>query len=172
MKKTFKIIITTFILFILDFVLTIYYLNNSNHANEGNPLININDGYLVLAINLIYFLFIIFLAIIIGKYKNVKIMSKNTFDYIKKLYRSDHFVFIFISLAFSFVYASIVSRLIVILDWIIFGIYESGFYSTIYSQIRGLMPLGRYDVIFGFLSFMIFIPIWYKLEYKKSKSPQ
>jgi len=168
MKTSNKIIITIFILFLLDFVLTLYYLNNSITAGEGNPLINVDNGYIILVINLIYFIIVIFLAKIIDKYKTVILESKGTFDYVKKIYKSDNYIFIFVCFAFSFVYASIISRLIVVIDWAIFGIYENIFYSTTYSRLRDLMPFGRYDIFFGVLSFFIFIPIWYRLEYKKS----
>lgn len=163
-----KIIITTFILFLLDFVLTLYYLNNSGYVGEGNPLINFANGYIILIINLVYFVIVIFLVKIVDKYKTVILESKGTFDYVKKLYKSDHFLFIFVCFAFSFVYSSIVSRSIVVIDWVIFGIFKNTFYDTTYSRLREIMPFGRYDIIFGVLSIFIFIPIWFKLEYKKS----
>lgn len=53
MKQSNKIIITTFILFMLDFILTLYYLNNSSYAGEGNPLIDVNNGYIILILNIV-----------------------------------------------------------------------------------------------------------------------
>jgi len=168
MKNSKRIIITIFILFFLDFILTLYFLSNSSHADEGNPLINIYSGYIILAINLAYFIIVIFLSKIIEKYETVVLKSKGTFEYVKKIYLSNHFSFIFVSLAFAFVNASIVSRTIVVVDWIVFGIFENTFYSTSYSKLRTLMPFGRYDILLGVLSFLICIFIWFRLEHKKS----
>lgn len=168
MKTSKNIIITTLILFLLDFILTLYFLNNSSYVSEGNPLVYTDYGYIVLVINLVYMLTIVFLSKIIEKYKTVILKSKGTLDYIKQLYKSNHISFIFVSLAFSFVNATLVSRLVVVVDWVIFGIYENTFYSTTYFKIRDFMPFGRYDILIGVLSFFIFIPIWYRLEFKKS----
>lgn len=169
MKTSKKIIITALILFTLDFLLTSYFINHSNYADEGNPLINNYYGYTIIVINLLYFIIVVVITKIIEKYKTVSLQSKGTFDYMKKLYQSDHYRFIFISLGFAFIYASLVSRSIVVVDWLVFGIYGNKSYSTIYFRIRNLMPFSRYDIIFGALSFFIFIIIWYRLEYKKSK---
>ncbi|HHX80243.1 MAG TPA: hypothetical protein GX692_04175 [Acholeplasmataceae bacterium] len=168
MKTSKNIIITTLILFLLDFILTLYFLNNSSYVSEGNPLVYTDYGYIVLVINLVYMITIVFLSKIIEKYKTVILKSKGTLDYIKQLYKSNHISFIFVSLAFSFVNATLVSRLVVVVDWVIFGIYENTFYSTTYFKIRDFMPFGRYDILIGVLSFFIFIPIWYRLEFKKS----
>ena len=168
MKTSKNIIITTLILFLLDFILTLYFLNNSSYVSEGNPLVYTDYGYIVLVINLVYMITIVFLSKIIEKYKTVILKSKGTLDYIKQLDKSNHISFIFVSLAFSFVNATLVSRLVVVVDWVIFGIYENTFYSTTYFKIRDFMPFGRYDILIGVLSFFIFIPIWYRLEFKKS----
>lgn len=170
MRTSYKTIIIALILFLLDFVLTLYYVNSSAYAHEGNPLIYINNGYIILGINLVYLIVLFIFSKIVEKYKTVVLKAKNSFDYVRKLYKSDHYRFIFVSLAFAFVYASIVSRIIVVIDWIVFGIYDYDFPYTIYSKLRDLMPFGRYDIIFGILSFFILIPIWYRMEYKKSKT--
>jgi uncharacterized protein with PQ loop repeat len=57
----------------------------------------------------------------------------------------------------------------VITDWIIYGIYQRDYYSTGYAIMRDKMPFGRYDLIIALLSFWLFVVLWYKIEYRKSK---
>lgn len=170
MKKSKKIIITAFILFILDFLLTLYFLWNYDHlVDEGNPLIYIDNGIWVLILNACYFIIIIILAKVLDKYKTVYTDVVSLRSYIKYLFSSEHYKFIFISIIYAFVNASLVSRLIVVIDWLVFGIFKNDFFNTTYYYLRNLMPFGRFDITIGILAFFLFILLWYILEYKKVK---
>ena len=159
---------TAFILFSLDFLLTAFFLNFSDHASEGNPLIHVHSGYLILAINFVYFVVIFFLAKWIERYQGIIVQAKGTFDYVKKLYLSEHYQFIFVCLAFSFIHATLVSRFIVVLDWIVFGFNDGSFHLTTYYSLRQQMPFERFDILAGFLSFFVFLCIWFRMEFQKS----
>lgn len=170
MKRKRKIIISAIVLFVLDLFLTLFNLYNYHYlVTEGNPLVYMDNGYLILIVNAFYFLVIVVLAIYIDSYNTVHIDSVGTFDYVKKLFHSDHYKFLFVSISFAFVYATLVSRLIVVIDWIVFGIYTNSFFQTLYSRLRDMMPLGRFDIVLGIIAFIIFLPIWYKFEYNKTK---
>jgi len=166
MRKPKTIIWTALILFSLDFLLTVIFLNTSDHANEGNPLVYVHDGFVVLGMNVAYFLSILVLAKWIQRYQSVAIKARGTFDYVKKLYLSDHSRFIYVCLAFSFIHATIVSRIIVIIDWIVVGFYPSTFHSTTYFMLRRQMPFERFDILAGFLAFFVFLVLWFHWEYK------
>ena len=156
MSKIRFIIFLALVLFILDFLLTTYYLSfYSSLVGEGNPLIHIGRGYGVLITNFIYLLFIVILSIYISRYKTVYLEAKNVFEYAIKLYKSDHHKFIFVNIASSFIYASLISRVIVIIDWVMFGIYTNKFFNTYYFYLRNQMPFARFDVIVGFSAFII-----------------
>jgi len=105
----------------------------------------------------------------IEKFQTIVIGANNSYDYFKKLWNSNRTDFITISFLSAFVFASFISRFSVIIDWIIYGIYQSNFYSTGYAIIREQMPFGRYDLVIGLLSLWLFVALWYKTEYKKSK---
>lgn len=168
MKKSSKIIFSAFSLLILDILLTIYYINNYyNLVTEGNTLIYVDSGYWVLLINIIYLSIIIVLAKYLDKYRTIVLDARNSFDYLKKLYKSEHSNFIFASIAFALIYATLFSRTIVVIEWLLFGIYKGRFFSTKYYLLRRAMPFARFDIVFGILIFIILIPFWYKLEYRK-----
>lgn len=170
-KKFNKTLLIVFLLFIADFLLTLYFLNTSDIADEGNPLINIAQGYPIIVINIIYFIVVIIFIFVIRKYNTILIPSKNTFEYTKGLFKNeDSSKFIYVSAMFSFVYASIISRVITITDWIVFGFTKEQFYSSLYAQIREVMPFGRFDIIISIISIFIFLPLWYKLEFNKSNN--
>ena len=170
MSKIRFIIFLALVLFILDFLLTTYYLSfYSSLVGEGNPLIHIGRGNGVLVANFIYLLFIVILSIYISRYKTVYLEAKNVFEYAIKLYKSDHHKFIFVNIASSFIYASLISRVIVIIDWVMFGIHTNEFFNTYYFYLRNQMPFARFDVIVGFSAFIILIPLWYIYEYRKVK---
>lgn len=152
----------------MDFGLTVYFLNHYGYiVSEGN--IFVSNGYLLLVINGVQLLSIFIAAFIIGKYKTVPIASKSVFGYLKELYLRGSLFFIIIIGCFSFIMASFASRGTAIFDWIIFGIYKEDFFQTNYSIIKLSMPLERYDVIVGLITVFLSIPLWFILEYKKSK---
>lgn len=170
MKKAYVMILIAVILFLVDFGLTFYFVNAyENLVYEGNLLTRSEYGYLSLIVNLIYLIIIILLSIAISKYQTVAIDSKNAFVYTIKLYKSDAFKFMFISLAYAYVIATFVSRFSAIVDWIVFGIYKSNFITTGYAIFRSILPFGRYDVIIGLIVFLIMLPLWFYLEYRKSQ---
>lgn len=170
MKKSKRLIIIALILFTIDLALIAYFIRNYyDYVSEGNPLMSVGRGYLIFVTNLLYFIVIVILVKYLDKYKTIVIETSGTIDYVKELYKSDHSKFIFVSIASSFVYATLVSRVVVIIDWIIFGIYTTRFFETRYALVRDLMPFGKYDFVIGLIFFIIFIILWYKTEYKKSK---
>lgn len=92
-----------------------------------------------------------------------------TLNYIKRLYTSNHSSFIIVGMCFTFIVASIVSRSTAILDWVVFGIYKENFFNTQYAIIRSTMPMERYDVVTGIIAGLVAIPLWFHIEYLKSK---
>lgn len=169
LKRRYKLLLIAISLFIADFGLTWYFLNYTSYANEGNPLFLIDGGYLSLIVNLIYVAVVFIIGCIIERYQTIIIEANSSFDYFKKLYKTDRTDFIIISFLTAFVFATFVSRATAILDWIIYGIYQSGFYETNYAMIRAKMPLGRYDIVVICISLFLFVQLWFKFEYKKSK---
>jgi|GEM_PF-2245809 len=169
LKKRYQLLLIAILLFLFDFGLTWYYLNYSSFAEEGNPLFIIDGGYLSLIINLIYVVVVFIIGYRIEKYQTITLKANNSFDYLIKLYKTDRTDFINISILTAFIFATFAARTTAIIDWIIYGIYQSGFYSTKYAMIRAEMPLGRYDVVVIFISLFLFVPLWFRLEYKKSK---
>lgn len=169
MKKTLLIIGVAILLFAMDMILTIYYIQNYYHlVGEGNPLASTEYGYLILPVNAIYLILIIIAAIVMGRYKTIVLESKSVLDYIKNLYLSKHNNFIFVNGCFTLIVASFVSRATAIFDWFVFGFYKEEFFQSRYAIIRSLMPLGRYDVITGIITAVIAIPLWFYMEYIKS----
>lgn len=174
MKNTFKkykYILIAISLFVLDFDLTWYFLNYSPHASKGNLLFDLDGGYLALILNAFYIIIIFILEkFFVNKYETQMFDSTNTFDYVKKLMSLDKSSFIFVSFSFAFIMSTLSSRLVAIIDWIVFGIYQGKFYQTKYAILRSKMPLGRFDLVVIILIFIVSLIIWYKLEYKKTKS--
>lgn len=168
LKKRYLLLLIAISLFLVDFGLTWYFLNYTAYAEEGNPLFLIDGGYLSLVINLIYVVTVFIIGYNIEKYQTIIIEANSCFDYFKKLYKTNRSDFIIISILTSFIYSTFASRLTAILDWIIYGIYQSGFYDTKYAIIKTKIPFGRYDVLVIFITFFIFILIWVKSEYNKS----
>jgi hypothetical protein len=169
LKKRYQLLLIAIVLFLVDFGLTWYFLNYSSYAEEGNPLFLIDGGYLSLIINFIYVSIVFIIGYIIEKYQTIVLEAKNGFDYFIKLYKTDRTDYIIISFLTAFIFATFASRTTVIIDWVIYGIYQSDFFSTKYAIMRDQMPLGRYDVVVTFISLLLFVPLWFKLEYKKSK---
>ena len=146
-------------------------MNYSPHASEGNPLFDIDGGYLALILNAFYLIIIFILEkFVVNKYETQIIDSSSTLSYVKKLMASDKSTFIFVSFAYAFIISTLSSRVVAIIDWIVFGIYQGSFYQTKYSILRSKMPLGRCDLVVTILVFIIALIIWYKLEYKKTKN--
>lgn len=157
------------LLFIIDIGLTAYFLIYTSYAEEGNPLFYIDAGYLSLVVNLIYLVIVFVIGHTIEKYESISIEASNSFDYFKKLYKTDRTNFIYVSSLTAFVYATFASRVIAILDWVMYGVYQRSFYSTQYAMLREKMPLGRYDLVAAPFLFLFFIILWYKFEFIKSK---
>jgi len=168
-KKRYQFLLIAVVLFLLDFGLTWYFINYTSNVQEGNPLFAIDGGYLSLFVNLMYAVAVFMIGYKIEKFQTIVIGANNSYDYFKKLWNSNRTDFITISFLSAFVFASFISRFSVIIDWIIYGIYQSNFYSTGYAIIREQMPFGRYDLVIGLLSLWLFVVLWYKTEYKKSK---
>ncbi len=168
LKKRYLLLLIAISLFLVDFGLTWYFLNYTAYAEEGNPLFLIDGGYLSLLVNLLYVGIVFIIGYNVEKYQTIIIEANSCFDYFKKLYKTNRSDFIMISVLISFIYSTFASRLVAIIDWIVYGIYQSGFYETKYAIIKSKMPFGRYDILVIFIAFFIFIFIWFKSEYNKS----
>lgn len=168
-RKRYQYLLIVVILFLIYFSLTWYLLNYSSYVAEGNPLFAIDGGYLSLFVNFIYAVVVFIIGYKMEKYQTIVIEANSCYDYFKKLLKSDRTDFIGISFLSAFVFASFSSRLTVIIDWIIYGIYQRDYYSTGYAILRDKMPFGRYDLIIALLSFWLFVVLWYKIEYRKFK---
>jgi len=168
-KKRYRLLIVATSLFIADFGLTWYFLTYTPYVREGNSLFSIDGGYLSLVANLIYLIIAFLIGLKIERYDTVIVEARNSFDYFKKLFTMDRTDFIYISYLTAFIYATFASRLSVVMDWIIFGIYQETFFSTQYSIIRNEMPFGRVDIVVALLSFLLFSILWYSSEFRKSK---
>lgn len=169
-KIRYRFLFIAILLFMVDFGLTWYFLNFTPYVEEGNPLFAIDGGYISLFVNLVYLVFVFIIGCKVEHYDTIVVKANNSYDYFKKLWKSEQLNFTYISFLTAFVFASFTSRLSVIVDWIIYGIYQRNFYSTGYALIRERMPFGRYDIVTALLSFLIFVSIWYKIEFRKSKS--
>lgn len=165
------IIVCTFILLIIDLGLTTYYLYHYyGVVAEGNLLFYNSDyGYLVFVLNFFYLIKIYITSSIYTRYQTVVIESEGTFDYIKQIYKSEHSKFILVNFSFTFIISTFISRLTAIVDWVIFEFYKVRYFDTLYAKIRSVMPMERYDVITGINAGCIAIPLWFYLEYLKSK---
>jgi hypothetical protein len=168
-KRILRINLFSITLFLLDIILTIYYtINYHKIIFEGNPLVYYRYGYYVFILNIIYLLIIFFLSKSLIKHQTIVYQSKNTLNYIKNLYYGHHINFIFIHASFVFIYSTLIARSVVIIDWIMFGIYKENFINSWYNIIRDKMPFQRYDVLVLFICAFILTFTWYHLEYKKS----
>ena len=168
-RKRYQYLLIVVILFLIDFGLTWYFLNYSPYVEEGNPIFAIDGGYLSLFVNFVYAVVVFIIGYKMDQYQTIVIEANSSYDYFKKLWKSNRTDFIGISFLSAFVFASFSSRLTVITDWIIYGIYQRDYYSTGYAIMRDKMPFGRYDLIIALLSFWLFVVLWYKIEYRKSK---
>jgi uncharacterized protein with PQ loop repeat len=168
-KKRYTLLAIAISLFIADFGLTWYFLNYTSYVEEGNPLFTIDGGYLSLFVNFLYAVVVFIIGYKMEQYQTIVIEANSGFDYFKKLWKSNRTDFISISFLSSFVFASFFSRLTVITDWIIYGIYQREYFSTGYAILRDKMPFERYDLIIALLSFWLLVLLWYKIEYRKSK---
>ncbi len=171
MKKVWKITIIGFVLLLLDLGLTVYYVRNyPDIVGEGNMVANNNQyGYLVFVLNFLYLIFVFIASLIYARYKTIITEATGTFSYIKKMYTSNHNSFIIVNFSFTFIVSTFVSRLTSILDWIIFGFYKENFFSSTYAIIRSTMIMGRYDIVVGLIAGLVAIPLWFRLEFLKSK---
>ena len=122
-----------------------------------------------LFVNFLYAVVVFIIGYKMEQYQIIVIEANSCYDYFKKLWKSNRTDFISISFLSSFVFASVSPKLTVITDWIIYGIYQREYYSTGYAILRDKMPFERYDLIIALLSFWLFVVLWYKIEYRKSK---
>jgi|SRR5690554_1577062 len=171
MKKSLKITSIAVILLIMDFGLTLYFVHNYYPlVTEGNQVMNNSQyGFFVFIINFVYLLMVFAASIFYNKHQTVIIKASSTINYIKRLYTGDNYTFILANLCFTFIVASFVSRMTAIFDWIVFGFYRENFFNSTYAIIRSTMPMERYDIITGAIAAFIAIPLWFHLEYLKSK---
>lgn len=171
MKKAWKITSIAFILLILDFGLTLYFVHNYYPlVSEGNQVMNNSQyGFFVFIINFVYLLMVFVASAIYNKHQTVIINASSTMNYTKRLYTSDNYSFILANVCFTFIVATFVSRMTAIFDWIVFGFYRENFFNSTYAIIRSTMPMERYDIITGAIAALIAIPLWFHLEYLKSK---
>ena len=169
MKKTGLFIFMTFLLFILDIGLTIFHMGFSYHlVSEGNPLIHYQNGFYLLWANLVYFMLIIGSVLYLKFYKTIIIEAKNAKEYTKKLYQSNYVSFILACACFSFMLGSFVSRGYAVFDWLMFTIFHQLFFDSLYFNIRDIMPFQRFDIVMGFLSLTVVMPLFFKLEFEAS----
>lgn len=168
--KKYRLLLIAISLFMIDFGLSWYFINFTSYAEEGNPLFLLNIGYISYIINFIYIIAVLMIGKTINHYQTIQIASKNSFDYIKKLFQSDRTDFIVLANITAFVYATFASRLTAILDWIIYGIYQDNFDKTQYAIVRSMLPFDRYDTLVIFVSFLIFLLLWFKVEHQKSNA--
>ncbi|WP_264229565.1 hypothetical protein [Acholeplasma laidlawii] len=171
MKKAWKITSIAFILLILDLGLTLYFLYNYDGVvSEGNQIVYSSKyGYLVFVINFVYLVMVFVASVLNSRYQTVIINASSTMNYTKRLYTSDNYSFILANVCFTFIVATFVSRMTAIFDWIVFGFHRENFFNSTYAIIRSTMPMERYDIITGAIAALIAIPLWFHLEYLKSK---
>lgn len=164
--KPSKALLIAIVLFILDLGLTAFYINvEYGVIGEANPL----DGPTVLVINSLYFVAVYVASKPVYAYQTIKLPSKHTLSYIGELYKSHHSMFIIISVLYSFVMSTLVTRGFIIFEWILFGIFKEAFSQSIYFDIRGVLPLQRFDIVFLGIAFIYFVYRWYSKQYEASK---
>jgi len=170
MKKEYLFLMIAFMLMITDLSLTLYYFSAYDHIiSEGNPLISTQYGYLVIPINLVYLISVFIASKFYLEHKTENLDANHTFEYIKHLFHGHSSKFILVIACFGYIVSTFVSRFTVILDWIVFGIYKENFNDTFYAIFRETLPFGRYDILSGLIAFFVAIPLWFFLEYNKSK---
>lgn len=123
----------------------------------------------VFGLNFLYLFAVYFAAKLYCKYETVVLDANNTFGYIKKIYKSDNTIFILVNASFTFITTTFISRLVAIIDWIIFGIYKGRYFKTNYAILRSMMPFERFDIVVGVLVALISVPLWFYIEHQKSK---
>lgn len=168
-KKGFVFLLIAILLFGIDFALTWHFLGVFTHLDEGNPLFSVLGGQLSLVANFLYFVAVFVIGYHIQKYQTIIVEAKNSFHYAKELFKTDRYDFIIISFSSAFVYSTFLSRVMTIVDWLIYGIYELEFYTTKYAMLRSKLPFGRYDLVVTLLGFIIIVPLWYVFEFHKSQ---
>jgi len=163
--------IIAILLLAIDLLLTLYFINRYPHQiSEGNLLISIWQGYLVIPANLIYLFMVWFAATKIDSYQTIVFDVDHPYSYFISLLKSKSSRYILIHACFTYIMASFVSRGVAIIDWIVFAIYKEQFFQTGYQILRASLPFGRYDVIVTWVAIIILIPLWFILEYQKSKN--
>lgn len=174
-KNTFfdknKFILTAILLFALDFGVTWYLINfGPGGLDEGNPLFEIDGGYLALVVNFLYLWLVFGLEkLVFNKYKTIVLDASNSIEYTKKIYKSDRTDFVVVSIVFAFVLSTFSSRMMAIIDWVVYGFYKGEFRNTKYAILRSKMPFGRYDSLVAILSLIVFYVLWFHLEYRRSQ---
>ena len=63
---------------------------------------------------------------------------------------------------------SFVSRGYAVFDWLMFTIFHQLFFDSLYFSIREIMPFQRFDIVMGFLSLTVVMPLFFKLEFEAS----
>lgn len=170
MKKRRRYITIAILLFIIDLTLTLYYTSRYQHLiDEGNLLISIWQGYLVIPANLIYLMMVWFAATQVDSYETVVIKARHPYQYFASLFKSKSSQFILINACYTYIIASFVSRGVAIIDWVVFAVYKEKFFQTGYAVFRSSLPLGRYDLVVTWTAIILLIPLWFILEYQKSK---
>lgn len=165
-----RVVLIACILFVLDFGLTVILWELNYHiVTEGNPLIHLENRFIIFYVNIGYIIMIGLLSLYLKHYKTIVIESKNAFLYMVALYKSDHYKFLIASSFFSIIIGSFISRSIAILDWVLFGLFHEAYFESFYYHLRDQMPFQRFDILVGILSFIIVWPLWFKFEHKKIK---
>jgi hypothetical protein len=170
MKKRSRYITLAILLLVIDLTLTLYYTSRYQHLiDEGNLLISIWQGYLVIPANLIYLLMVWFAATKVDSYQTLMIEARHPYHYFTSLFKSKSSQFILINACYTYIMASFVSRGVAIMDWVVFAVYKENFFQTGYAVLRASFPLGRYDLVATWTAIILLIPLWFILEYQKSK---
>ncbi|MCK9235352.1 MAG: hypothetical protein WC225_04905 [Acholeplasmataceae bacterium] len=174
-KNTFfgknKFILIAIFLFALDFGVTWYLINfGPGGLDEGNPLFEIDGGYLALVVNFLYLSLVFGLEkLVFNKYQTVVLDASGSFEYTKKIFKSDKTDFVVVSIVFAFVLSTFLSRAMAIIDWVVYGFYKGEFHKTKYAILRSKMPFGRYDSLIAVISLIVFYVLWFHIEYRRSQ---
>jgi len=142
----------------------------SDIVGEANQLLyNKQTAYIVLILNILYLIAVFFAARLNNKYQTPLYKANNVLEYTKKLYQSNNFIFILVNASFTFIVTTFVSRLVTILEWVLFGIFKENFFNSNYSKIKALLPFNSFGLVFSFITIFISIPLWFYLEHLKSQ---
>lgn len=144
-------------MFLLDLGLTILVINTNRYADEGNSLINY--GFSIIIVGLLYVALTILLSYSVFKYKTKVLDATSTLDYVKKIYSSDSSKFIFTWFGWVFIYTTIITRILIIIEWLGVLVFGSAFFHSCYYKYRLNMPLERMDIPFMFIVFIILLPV-------------